>query len=70
MVYYKSLGDNMRDEELAANAQMMLQGKGGNLSDRQARFAQDILSTYQLLMQMDLWDKQYNGHPAAKPPQQ
>lgn len=70
MVYYKSLGDNMRDEELAANAQMMLQGKGGNLSDRQARFAQDILSTYQLLMQMDLWDKQYNGRPAAKPPQQ
>jgi len=70
MVYYKSLGDNMRDEEMAANAQMMLQGKGGNLSDRQARFAQDILSTYQLLMQMDLWDKQYNGRPAAKPPQQ
>jgi len=68
MVYYKSLGDNMRDEELAANAQMMLQGKGGNLSDKQARFAQDILSTYQLLMQMSEWDKQYNGRPAVQAP--
>src|SRR5581483_1436763 len=70
MVYYKSLGESMPDEQMAINAQMLLQGKGGNLSDRQARFAQDILSTYQLLMQMDLWDKQYNGRPAAKPPQQ
>jgi len=70
MTYYKSLGDIMRDEELAANANMMLQGKGGNLSDRQARFAQDILSTYQLLMQMAEWDKQYNGRPAVQPPRQ
>ena len=65
MRYYKSLGDNMTDEQLAVNAQMLLQGKGGNLSDRQSLFAQDILSTYQMLMQMADWEKQYaKGTPS------
>jgi hypothetical protein len=65
MRYYKSLGDNMPDEQLAINAQMLMQGKGGNLSDNQAKFAQDILSSYQMLMQMGEWEKQYaKGAPA------
>jgi Protein of unknown function (DUF2723) len=59
MRYYKSLGDIAQDEQLALNAQMQLQGKGGNLSDRQGEFAQDILSTYQMLMQLTEWEKQY-----------
>jgi len=69
MRYYKSLGDNMTDEQLAINAQMVVQGKGGNLSDRQQEFAQDILSTYQLSMQLAEWEKQYaKGTPAAPAP--
>jgi hypothetical protein len=65
MRYYGSLGETLPNEQLAINAQMLLQGKGGNLSDRQAAFAQDILSSYQLLMQMNEWEKQYNkGTPA------
>ena len=65
MRYYKSLGDIAQDEQLAVNAQMLLQGKGGNLSDRQAEFAQDILSSYQMLMQLTDWEKQYaKGAPA------
>jgi hypothetical protein len=64
MAYYKSLGESMTDEQMAVNAQMMMQGKGGNLSDRQAHFAQDIVSSYQILLQMEEWDKQYNGKPA------
>jgi hypothetical protein len=68
MRYYKSLGDNMPDEQLAINAQMLMQGKGGNLSDNQAKFAQDILSSYQMLMQMGEWEKQYaKGAPAPAP---
>jgi hypothetical protein len=67
MRYYKSLGENMPDEQLAINAQMLLQGKGGNLSDRQAEFAQDILSSFQMLMQMSDWEKQYNKAPQAPP---
>ncbi|MBN9380167.1 MAG: DUF2723 domain-containing protein [Chitinophagaceae bacterium] len=67
MAYYKSLGEGMTDEQMAVNAQMMMQGKGGNLSDRQAHFAQDIVSSYQILLQMEEWDKQYNGKPATTP---
>jgi hypothetical protein len=67
MAYYKSLGEGMTDEQMAVNAQMMIQGKGGNLSDRQAHFAQDIVSSYQILLQMEEWDKQYNGKPAPAP---
>jgi hypothetical protein len=72
MRYYKSLGENMTDEQLAINAQMVLQNKGGNLSDVQASwFAQDILSTYELLMQVNQWEKQYSKGapppPAAAP---
>jgi hypothetical protein len=65
MRYYASLGDPMSDEQLAVNAQMMLQGKGGNLAERQTNFAQDIMSSYQLLMQINEWEKQYaKGTPA------
>jgi len=67
MRYYASLGESMSNEQLAVNAQMALQGKGGNLSDRQGgSIAQDILSTFQMLLQLDDWDKQF-GH--AKPSQ-
>ncbi len=64
MRYYKSLGDNMTDEQLAINAQMSMQGKGGNLSDKQGAFTQDILSSYQMIMQMGDWEKQYLKAPA------
>ena len=59
MRYYKSQGDpSMTDEQLAINANMVLQNKGGNLSDVQARyFAQDILSTYRMLMQIGAWER-------------
>jgi hypothetical protein len=62
MRYYKSLGDetNISDDQLANNAYMLLQGKGGNLADRQIQFAQDIFLTYRMLMQIADMDKQYN----------
>lgn len=60
MRYYQSLGDGNYDpESLAANAYQYLQGKGGDLSDRQLEFAYDILSSYQLLKQVDEWGKQF-----------
>jgi hypothetical protein len=58
----------MTDEQLAINAQMLLQNKGGNLSDRQMEFAQDIVSTYQLSMQLAEWEKQYSKGAPASPP--
>ena len=67
MRYYNSLGESTSNEQLAVNAQMVLQNKGGNLSDKQAGYAQDILSSFQMLLQLDDWEKQFGG--GAKPPQ-
>ena len=64
MRYYKSLGDETNDEQLATNAYMILQGKSGNLSDRQQQFTQDIFTTFRMLMQIDQLDKQFSGKPA------
>jgi hypothetical protein len=70
MRYYASLGDNMPNEQLAVNAQMVMQNKGGNLSDKQAGYAQDIVSSYQLLLQLDEWEKQFGpgGPPKVTQP--
>jgi hypothetical protein len=61
MRYYKSLGDDMSDEQLATNAYMMFQNKGGTLSDNQQQFVQDIVMTYRLLMQISEMDRQFSG---------
>jgi len=53
MRYYNSLGESMTNEQLAINAQQALQGKGSNLSERQLNFASDILSSYQILMEIE-----------------
>jgi hypothetical protein len=59
MEYYKSLGEsNMNDEQLATIAFQFLQGKGNNLSDNQLAFASDIVSSFQILRQMDAWDNE------------
>ncbi len=63
MRYYKALGDENSDDQLATNAYMILQGKAGNLSDRQQQFVQDIFTTYRMLMQIDQMDKQFNSKP-------
>ena len=57
----------MTDEQLAMNAQMHLQKKGGNLNEQQFDFAQDIMSTFQLLYQMSEWEKQYSKGASGSP---
>jgi hypothetical protein len=66
MRYYKSLGEESSDDQLATNAYMILQGKGGTLSDKQQQFTQDIFTTYRMLMQIDQLDKQFSGKPAVE----
>jgi hypothetical protein len=44
---------------MANNAYLLLQGKEGDLSNRQAAFAQDILSSYQLLNQLGKWEQEF-----------
>jgi hypothetical protein len=62
--YYNSLGDSQPNEQLAVNAQMAVQQKGGNLNNNQIGYAQDILSSFQMLRQMDDWSKQFATPPS------
>jgi len=62
--YYKSLGDeNISTEQLVNFAYQFLQGKGNNLSDQQTSFASDILSSFQILKQIDDWEKSFTNTP-------
>ena len=66
MVYYSRMGDEpLSNQQLAMEAAGLLNNKGGNLSDKQRTFAYDILSTYQLLEQLKMWESQYKVAPAA-----
>jgi len=64
--YYNALGESQLNDQLAINAQMYKQGKGGNLNDQQQGFAQDILDSYSVLQEIDQWARQY-GKAAASP---
>jgi hypothetical protein len=56
--YYNSLGDEPRNmDQLAGAAYQHLQNGSDVLNARQAAFANDILSSYQLLKQIDSWQK-------------
>ncbi len=60
MQYYHTLGDGSNTEtEMLNNAWQLTQGKPGELSSRQAAFARDILSSYQLLQEIDKWEKEH-----------
>jgi hypothetical protein len=63
--YYRLLGDQVTNEQLAGDAMNYLQNKPSNISDKQAPFVQDIYSSYQMLMNMDDWQKQF-GPPVPK----
>lgn len=68
MKYYRSLGDGTQsNEQLAAQAYALLNNRGGALSRRQESFANDILSSFQMSMQLDDWEKQYNPKAAGNP---
>lgn len=59
--YYQSLGDEMLSyEAMAAEASALMRNKGGMmLSEKQQNFANDILSSYQMLLQLDDLEKQF-----------
>lgn len=61
MRYYRTLGDDMSNEQLAMQAAAMLNNRGHALDPKQEVFAQDILSSYQMLMQLGEWEKQYKA---------
>ncbi|WEK34210.1 MAG: DUF2723 domain-containing protein [Candidatus Pseudobacter hemicellulosilyticus] len=62
MRYYRSLGDpNQTDESLAMAAVQILNGRAADMAPRQMSFLHDIYSTYQMIMQLNEWEKQFSG---------
>jgi hypothetical protein len=58
--YYQSQGEqNTGDLALANAAYLFLQNKTNSLSEKQIPFAQDILSSYQMLHQLEAWEKEF-----------
>jgi hypothetical protein len=66
MRYYRFLGDQLTDEQMASDAMNMMQGRANNISDKQMPFIQDIVSSYQMLQNLNEWEKQFApGRPGA-----
>ena len=63
--YYRLLGDQVTNDQLASDAMNYLQNKPNSITERQAPFAQDIYSSFQMLLNMDEWHKQF-GPPAPR----
>jgi hypothetical protein len=61
MRYYRLLGSQVTDDQLANDAMSRMQGRPNNLSSDQDVFVQDIVSTYQMLQNLLEWDKQFGG---------
>ena len=59
MRYYRLLGDQQTNEQIAGDALSYLQNKGSNISDKQVPFVQDIYSSYQMLLNIDEWERQF-----------
>ena len=59
------LGEQRTNQELYQDAINYLQNKPSAITDKQAPFAQDIYSSFQMLLNMDDWEKQYGGAPPA-----
>lgn len=71
MKYYRSLGEeSMNNDQLAGQANAYLNNKGASLSHNQEVFAQDIVSSYQMLLQLNEWERMYRhgGIPTENAP--
>jgi hypothetical protein len=67
MRYYSSLGDGpINNEQLYMAAANYMNQRASTLSPEQETFANDILSAYQMLQQLDAWQKEFD--PSAKNP--
>ncbi|MFM7838875.1 MAG: DUF2723 domain-containing protein, partial [Chitinophagaceae bacterium] len=62
MKYYRKLGDESQsNKDLGRQAINYNNQQASQLSPQQETFSQDIVSCYQMLEQLEAWDKQYLG---------
>ena len=67
MVYYRSLGESMSEDQYIQNCEMAYQGKFNNLSNRQTSFVQESLSSYQLIDAIEKMQQEYRKANNFKP---
>ncbi len=66
MKYYRSFGDEgQTNEQLGMQAITYLNNQPSTLATKQEGFAQDIASCYQMLGQLEDWEKQFTGKGKA-----
>lgn len=68
MKFYRSLGDGSNNnEQLAMQAFQYLNQRLSNLSPAQETFAQDIVSCFQMMGQLEDWEEQFNSGANGSP---
>jgi hypothetical protein len=65
IVYYRSLGDNMTEDQFLQNCELAYQGKPNSLSNKQMSFVQEALSSYQLTNTIEKMGEEYAKLKAA-----
>jgi hypothetical protein len=65
IVYYRSLGDNMTEDQFLQNCELAYQGKPNALSNKQMSFVQEALSSYQLMNTIEKMGVEYAKLKAA-----
>jgi hypothetical protein len=59
IIYYKSMGDNMSEDQFLQNLELAYQGKPSGLSNKQMSFVQESLSSYQLMSTISKMEQDY-----------
>ena len=65
--YYKSMGDNMSEDQFLQNLELAYQGKPNGLSNKQISFVQESLSSYQLMSTITKMEQDFAKLKAAVP---
>jgi hypothetical protein len=67
LVYYRSLGDNMSEDQFLQNLELAYQGKPNGLSNKQMSFVQESLSSFQLISTITKMEQDFAKINAAPP---
>jgi hypothetical protein len=67
IVYYRSLGDNMSEDQFLQNLELAYQGKPNGLSNKQMSFVQESLSSFQLISTITKMEQDFAKINAAPP---
>ena len=67
ITYYKSMGDNMSEDQFIQNLELAYQGKPSGLTNKQISFVQESLSSYQLMSTITKMEQDYAKLNAAVP---